>query len=389
MRIKLFLSAIAISTAISYGQNSMCQLIDTIVANNPDYRAFRLDSDAEINGLKSENTLRGIDADFEYKFHEKGNRWGLGVSQSFDWPGVYRLRKNAIKTRQLAAELQIRALRRQLGLDVKNRLINLHYLQEEAALLEAARSNVNQALELINRAYEKSEATILDLRKAQTLAFSMAAQVDQLQNNIEEAKSGIALLNGGVMPKIPVLRYDEDVLLPESSYLELLDSNDPEIAAKQALTNAAVSDIKVASAQALPGFSLGYVHDFEEEAHFNGFSVGIELPTWTNKYKKNQMVSIANSADVDFEKYRESRISQLRNNYLKATRLQTLLQNSGSIFDNSFIDLLTTAFNAGQINALTYFAEVNQFIEAKIEYLALQKEYALTLADLNSLTGEE
>ena len=100
MNLKIYITLIA-ATAVSAG--SACikaatpagfdEIVAEVIAGNPALGAERARMAAELGAEAAENIPSDPEVSFEYLWGigklADGNKWNAGISQSFDWPGVY------------------------------------------------------------------------------------------------------------------------------------------------------------------------------------------------------------------------------------------------------------------------------------------------------------
>ena len=91
----VLLSAAFVAQAVSagYGEDYDAA-IDSIVCNNRALAARRAALEGDRLSLAAENNLSDPDVEFEHQWGQGhiGNKWSVSVSQSFDWPGLYKRR---------------------------------------------------------------------------------------------------------------------------------------------------------------------------------------------------------------------------------------------------------------------------------------------------------
>lgn len=77
------------------------EIVSLVRTNNLDIKAIEAETDAADRDIRSTNNLKDTSFDFEYLFGNSavGDKWGIGVAQEIDWPGLYSSRGKANASR--------------------------------------------------------------------------------------------------------------------------------------------------------------------------------------------------------------------------------------------------------------------------------------------------
>lgn len=329
------------------------------------------------------NSLPGIEADFDYKFGKAGveNRWGVSVAQQFDWPGLYAARSKAAKIRANAFELDKIEIMRGKWLEAKLAIINL---QQSAATLRIARQAVQNLTDL-SKAYQwalsRGETTILEAKKT---AMQLArAEIEfaraRGEHQLAQAAYNALWVNASDIPQ-PAEDIESAPLLPENTYSNAYINGNAGLLAARQRTAAAEADIKTAKMEGMPSFKLAYTHDFEEGNHFNGFGIGISLPTWRPKaaVKAAQALHrVAEFEQIDADIIARAKVSA---DYAEAKALFELIKPE--LRDESYPELLRKALDAGRITLFQYLTDYNDYLEMCRQQIETESNYAAAEARL-------
>ena len=359
--------------------------VAAIVERNPALAAGRARLEAEMAAARADNVLPGLEVDFDYKFGSHENKWGAGVSQSFDWPGVYSARRKANSARASAFTQLYRADYLERALEAKQLLLNLARARMTLDVVAEAQANVARLQDLYNFAFERGETTVLEVRKLRLQAFELACRRAEAEADLESIAASLAAINGGEAINVDFGGViPSDALGSEAGYLEQLKANDPAVAAQLSLGEVAQREVAVARRSALPSFSLGYVYENEGGDSFHGFSVGIGLPTWSNSARVASVRAQKLAADSDALDYTLRMRATISADYAAAVRLGARLEAARADFENdSYPRLLEKALDGGRINLLEYLREYNDYLDAKSAYIDIQYRYSSLVAGLN------
>ena len=269
------------------------------------------------------------------------------------------------------------------------RTLLLDYVQARlnASLLAEAETNLSQLIQYLDKAYERESATILMVKKARRELFDTSARRAEAEAAVQRIAESLKAMGDGNIDLSGINGFPEIPLLPMAEYRQAMLANDPTLAAHASLIDAQNASVTASKAGRLPSFSLGYVHDFEEGTHFNGFSVGISLPSWGRNHSASAARANALAAEFEKEDYAQSVEASIASDWNEAAALATRLEPVKDEFaDDNYIDLLSKSFYGGQITIFDYLREINEYIDFKISLTALEHSYCSALTRLNRYT---
>ena len=93
-------------TSIAQTKGNFSDLVSEIESNNLSILVSEKSLNSDKAEISTANNLSDPEIEFSHQWGQKGigNKWGVGISQSFEWPGVYQSRKNSISNEKLALE---------------------------------------------------------------------------------------------------------------------------------------------------------------------------------------------------------------------------------------------------------------------------------------------
>lgn len=389
MTMKKFVICTLLNISLLCSAQTLDELAHQVALNNPALAAAQHRYASQMESFRAENVLEGPEADFDYKFNSSGgdDRWGFSIAQGFDWPGVYAARKLANGFRTTAFEQLAAADYLNAKLEAKEAIIRCAAAEQQLNVTLKAYKNVTDMRDAYKKAYEIGQATLLDVKKLELEVFNFSMKVNQAEAALNQAMNDLSALNGGKGSiKVPDFdTFDIPELLPYPVYREQYASADPTLAANNSLVKSATADVKASKMASLPSFKIGFVHDFEENMHFNGFSVGISLPQWAPKHKVAAARLEALGLQADSQAYTINVNCQLSCDFAEAQSIsQTSLAMYSKYFaDDSYCELLKKSLDLKNITILDYLRECNEFMDAKIEFIAQKEAFMTAMARLN------
>lgn len=375
-------------TSLAASASVFDDVVNELVGNNLGLRLETVRSEASVESMKAENTLEGPEIEFGRVWGAKaeyGNKWDLSVSQGFDWPGLYAARREAARTATTAMQVLREADLLDARRDARALLIDYVHNTQVLNLQREIADNIDSMVVYYRRAAEEGLETRLDYNKTVLERISVHRELHNLESERESIVSSLQEFNGGLdvdqlLAKVGDDYPDLDIpRLPAA--LSVMRERDPRYAAAKAQAEAAESLVKVDRLSAYPGFSIGFAHNTEGDEHFNGFSVGITLPTWSRRHSSKaarlEAEAALMDADIALHKRKASLVADCRR--IDSYRM-VLDEYAPVVGDKSYYELLRKALKAGQISFLTYIEELNYFIAAHRDYLDVLYEYNLAIA---------
>ncbi|MDE6090939.1 MAG: TolC family protein [Duncaniella sp.] len=365
-------------------------VLNTVLSNNLSLKYTEAENSASIAELKAENTLEAPEVSFESLWggtEEAGDKRNFSISQSFDWPGVYAARRDAIKKTSAAMQYLREASMIETRTEIRVALIDIINVRQRIATTEKICEGFRTMVEYFAKAVETGQETRLDYNKAVIERINSERELKSLKSEESILLATLQALNGG-KPVDDIVnrlgdrypRADVSTLRPDR---ETLRMKDPAIAASRASLEAQKSLVKAEKRALLPGFSVGYLHEWEAGETFNGFSVSVTLPFLTQRRKAKAAAIRLEAQDLEQEMSLIKLASELQGEYETALGYQELLREyRGVMDDDSNFELLKKALDAGQINFLTYMQELNYFLAARRDFLDIHYRYHLALARL-------
>lgn len=365
-------------------------VVNTVLSNNLSLKYTEAENAASIAELKAENTLDAPEISFENLWggtDEAGDKRNFSISQSFDWPGVYAARRDAIKKTGIAMQYLREAAMIEARTEIRVTLIDIINVRQRIATTEKICDGLRTMVDYFSKAVENGQETRLDYNKAVIERVNSERELKSLKSEESILLASLQALNGGKSVETLVSklgdrypRADIEALKPDR---ETLRMKDPAMAASMASIDAQKSIVKAEKRALLPGFSVGYVHEWEAGETFNGFSVSMTLPFITQRSKAKAAAMRLEAQSFEQEMSLIKLASELQGEYETALGYQELLRDyRGVMDDDSNFELLKKAFDAGQINFLTYMQELNYFLAARRDFLDIHYRYHLALARL-------
>ncbi|MDP2068686.1 MAG: TolC family protein [Lutibacter sp.] len=387
MKNSLLLFLAILSFGLGYSQSNMDAVLAEIAKNNKTIQANTQYWSAQKVQYQTGNSLYNPTIEYDYlkgSPADAGNQTDIVVTQSFDFPTVYR-KKNQLANQQiLQADLYLQAANQVLLLKAKMICIELVYRNKLQIPLAKRKEATEKWLAQFNKKLETGDGTILDVNKAEIQLLEIKKQFLENASFIAKLNEQLTSLNGGTLITfkdeayfdVPVIA-DFDTLEKEikaQDYLRKTLEQDKVIAQKQ---------IEVSKALALPKMEIGYHYQGILGQTYNGFHTGISLPLWESKNRVKLEKARMTFAEIALADHTNDYYYEIKQLYGRYESLKSILEDYEKINKSADpIKLLDKALLAGQISVLEYFVEMNYYNTTFNSYLEIEKEYYEVVATL-------
>lgn len=399
MKIIPYILPVMLSGAIcAHSQTDLDKLVQEVAVNNKNISASARQIKAQQSELSTENNLPDPEVGFSHLWgqHGIGTKWGIEVSQSFDWPGVYGSRKKEIRLNESALTSLHQSNVLDAMLEIKSAMIDIIHGHKLVELHTSSVRRIDSLTKVYKRGYELGEISLLDINKLKIERLSAVRRMNEAATTLSDAIYRLSQLSGSADCSSIIERLKEYPLTPIqplATYTSQLHRFDPMLAYNRKMSQAMQQKATTARRSNLPGFSLGYSHEYEMGERFNGFSVSLTLPVFSGRGKVRAARDMQESYSADYDRIYSERDSELKATWHKAMLLSNEIEGyAKALDDDNNIRLLDKAFQSGHITLMEYFLELNYFIDAQAQYLDLQYSYQLCMARLNrfsSITTDE
>lgn len=385
---RLFIAVIAFVSVGGYAARADVydRAMMEVAVNNAEIKALKAEDNSRVDMLRSENNLQDPEVEFEHVWgtHGIGTKWGIGVSQTFDYPGLYNLRGKIADESATAYSCMRKSVVLDKMLEAKLSLIDLVYNRRMGTMLTAMRDNMKELRDNCRTAYENGEGTILDVNKSEIELAKIERRLSQCRQEIVIISAALEAMGINTATIEEIDSYPIDCCMKsEDEYLSVLGQN-PLLVYYTRMSHVEMLNRKAVSMSNIPRISIGYRHDYELGESFNGFTIGLSLPFFSNRYKKVASQSAAAAAEFQRRAVMIEAETSMKAEYRNACDMQAIIMRLAPVFEQTdHASLLMKAWRGGEINVLTYIQETMYFTESHMEYLGAERDYQAALARLN------
>ena len=368
-------------------QNSIDEVLQSIVVNNKELRASQEMVKAQILEAKTDNNLPDPTVSYvhQWRADDKADKLGeLVVSQGFDFPTLYASRNKLNRMKANAYDGQASIIRQDILLQAKELCLDIIMLRQEQAILKERLYNANELATMYKQRLAAGDANIIETNKINLELLNVKTEVRLNETSLRNKMQELMTLNGN-----NAITFDGDNYPQYSLPLdfEVLKSEviagDPNLQAMMNQNNVLCQQVSVEKQGWIPKLEVGYRLNTQVGATYNGVIAGISIPIFQNRNKtkiaKAQLLNnnlLQDNIALNIE-------STLMQNYNEAQSLYSSMSEYQQTFQaQQDLSLLKQALTGGQISMIEYFVEVSVIYQSKLNYLQLENQYQKLMAQI-------
>ena len=361
-------------------------ILRSIEEHSTTLNAAKMETEAEKTETALNNVLDAPEVGLHYLWGNNGigNRFDIDVSQSFDFPTVIAQKSKLVKEQKRVQDLRYLSERQKILMSAKKLCIEVVYCNALMDHLEEDLKETKAMADAYENLYEKGEATIIDRHKAHQSYLFFEAEYKEfhtLRNNlIEELK----YMNGGDPVEITDTAFTLTPLTSDfDTWLSEKLEHFPELQLASGEIEASQRKLSVAKNEWFPKLSVGYMSEKEREDHYQGITLGISVPIWSNGKKVKAAkahLAAAQMAQKDTENKLKTQLRGIFNDVQQLQETYAAYHKHLTECDNA--PLLLKSLNAGQINLITYLQERQYVHEMHEKILQAERDLELRKAEL-------
>lgn len=317
---------------------------------------------------------------------QPGNAKGvlkIGVSQSIEWPGVYKARQQYFKEQARYYELNTAAIDVQLKRDVRKTYYQLWYLQDRYQLYRQLDSTYRALMDAATLRYQKGEAPGIEKIASEMRFKELQAQTKEVQSEMRVQQQQLMLLLNTEQGLLPVDQPLRKLAVPG----EANGQAHPLLTLQQQNVSIAASNIRVQKNAVRPELSGRFFSQalYGMKNPYSGFSVSVGIPLFSAGANKNKV--LAAEAEMEAEqKSLEWQAQKLEKQKLQAltetTQADALVQyyeDNGLSRSDEIIKAAIIGYKGGEISFMELTQYLNQATDLKKNYLDALNRYNQTV----------
>lgn len=368
-------------------QNNINPVLSQIEENNTTLKALREQAEADKLQNKTGIFLDDPEVGFNYLWGNPsnvGNRTDFSVTQTFDIPTITGMKSRLANGRNNLVEWQYKADRMNILLEAKQYCIELVYynslLRELYLRLEHAQTIAKGYKDRMDR----GDVSILEYNKVNLNLSTIEGEISRMEVERDALLAQLKRLNGGVDVAFNDADYgNRELPLNFNEWYVQAEDKNPVLAYVRNEIEVSQKQVSLSKAMNLPKFTAGYMSEKVVGQRYQGVSLGISIPLWSNKNQVKQAKAAVAAAQSRESDTKQQFYSQLQIQYSKAMGLKiTADKYRRSLANVNNTILLKKALDAGEISLLDYMVEMGLYYDNVNQTLAAERDYQLAFAEL-------
>jgi outer membrane protein, heavy metal efflux system len=374
-------------TASMKSQSIIDSVLYTVERNNKTIIASRQYWEANKLGYLTGLSLPNPTIEYEYLFGSPagaGDQTDILAVQSFDFPSVYKRRRELANIQGSKSALALAVDRQAVLLDAKITCIELVYRNKLEDHLTARIKSLEKLVQDFQTKLERGDGNILDVNKAKLQLLQIRQLFAREQAEKVRLNTHLIELNGGEKIVFTDTVYPPIPSIPEFEVFENeYEQNDPARILLEHDKRISESQLDLSKTWRLPKFEAGYRYQGILGQRFSGIHAGITLPLWEQKNRFEHQQADVLYRYLVLQEHLNEHYHELQELYdLTVSYDSLILQYNESFSAISNITLLDKALALGEITIIEYFLESSFYINATLQYLETEKEYHVTVAKM-------
>jgi len=389
----LMLVSAFVNKALAQSVLTQQEAVDLALKNSPVHHGAKLEV---IQNKQLQGTSFNL-ANPEIIFESPtGEFMTMGVSQSFEFPGVYIKQGQLAKQRTALSENEKAITEASIKQQVRSAYLSLQIAKEKLVRITQQDSIYKSISNSANRQFEAGQVDYV----VKTLS---ASQYSEMHNLYVEAKADYEIaaqlvrfytgVNDSVITD-PVMKYE----LPGLINIVQTDSaalmSVPLIKYHDQSRSVAVKSLQLERSKAWPGFSIGYMNQGPDDTDFPlRLNAGISIPLWYWQYSASIKAAKTNVqiTEQNILAQRQEfniKIQQEKGNALKFQSSLNYYESNGLKQVDELISASSRMFAAGQIDYITHLRTMSDAYNIQLRYLETLRNYNQSVININYLIGQ-
>lgn len=357
----------------AFAQTSVEDILRLVAENNTTLKAAADKVEAEKQEVMMETSLEDPEVGFDYLWGKPGmigKRKDINVNQTFDLATVFGYRKRLANSQKELLELELQQKQLETRLEAMDLLVQITYYNQALAIYEERLQQEKQLTESYEKRLAAGDANKLETNRARLSLADIESETEKVKMERDLLLLQLKTFCGGAEIAYNSTDYNALNITPEMSLKALQEAQNTQH------ERIAENDFKSAKAQSLPSLTAGYMAELTDDEKWNGVTVGVSIPLWSNRHNmKRARLSLqsarSESADAAYQLEQLAAAQRLRTERYHdiAQKMQQKLANASSTA------LLRKALNEGEISLVEYTIENSDLFDLRIKALEAERDY--------------
>lgn len=369
----LFLYIFCVLPLTLFAQVSVDEILCLVEQNNTTLKAASDKTEAAKQEVMMETSLEDPEIGFDYLWGKPGmigKRKDINVNQTFDLATVFGYRKRLAKSQKELLELELQQKQLETRLEAMDLLVQITYYNQALAIYEERLQQEKQLAASYEKRLAAGDANKLEANRARLSLVEIESETEKVKMERDLLMLQLQTLCGGT-----------EIMYNNTDYNAINIAFGMSLKALQEAQNSqqervAENDLKTARAQSMPSITAGYMAELTDDEKWNGVTIGVSIPLWSNRHNmKRARLSLqsarSEAADASYklEQFAASQRLRTERYHDIAQKMQQKLANASST------TLLRKALDEGEISLVEYTIESSDLFDLRVKTLEAERDF--------------
>ncbi len=324
---------------------------------------------------------------------------GLGVSQEIPWPGKLKLRARRARRAAEAARQEYEAARREVAGKIREAGYELFYLNRRLEVLGATRGEIVTLQRVATEQYRLGKSQQQDVLKAQLEATAVLKEMEETREELGQGQAALKALLGREIDsrdlEVGEVAPSRFAIAPER-LRELVKEHAPEILRLRALEARGRTSLKLARADYVPDFSVGYMYQKTGPGFRDYYmlTLGAKIPLYFWRKQRPAVEQATLERETARHQLRAGRLGALA----EAERNRIAAETQGRIITyyreglipqaRATFDSARAAYRTGRVDFQTLLSALADLLNLNEQYYRAIADHEIAIARIRRITGE-
>lgn len=369
----LFLYIFCVLPLTLFAQVSVDEILRLVEQNNTTLKAASDKTETAKQEVMMETSLEDPEIGFDYLWGKPGmigKRKDINVNQTFDLATVFGYRKRLAKSQKELLEHELQQKQLETRLEAMDLLVQITYYNQALAIYEERLQQEKQLAASYEKRLAAGDANKLEANRARLSLVEIESETEKVKMERDLLMLQLQTLCGGT-----------EIIYNNTDYNAINIASGMSLKALQEAQNSqqervAENDLKTARAQSMPSITAGYMAELTDDEKWNGVTIGVSIPLWSNRHKmKRARLSLqsarSEAADASYklEQFAASQRLRTERYHDIAQKMQQKLANASST------TLLRKALEEGEISLVEYTIESSDLFDLRVKTLEAERDF--------------
>ena len=356
-----------------FAQVSVDEILRLVEQNNTTLKAASDKTETAKQEVMMETSLEDPEIGFDYLWGKPGmigKRKDINVNQTFDLATVFGYRKRLAKSQKELLELELQQKQLETRLEAMDLLVQITYYNQALAIYEERLQQEKQLAASYEKRLAAGDANKLEANRARLSLVEIESETEKVKMERDLLMLQLQTLCGGT-----------EIMYNNTDYNAINIASGMSLKALQEAQNSqhervAENDLKTARAQSMPSITAGYMAELTDDEKWNGVTIGVSIPLWSNRHNmKRARLSLqsarSEAADASYklEQFAASQRLRTERYHDIAQKMQQKLANASST------TLLRKALEEGEISLVEYTIESSDLFDLRVKTLEAERDF--------------